>query len=59
MELNITERFLGFFNSTLFSWFEVDQILTLHSFEHVEFRSVEVSKLPCMVSELEAFFLYV
>ena len=48
-----------FFNSAHFLWFKVDQILTLHSFEHVEFRSVEIFKLTCMVSELQAFiFLY-
>jgi hypothetical protein len=29
---------------------QVDQIFTLHSFEHVEFRPVEISKLPCAVS---------
>jgi hypothetical protein len=52
-------RFFSFFNSAHFSWFKVGQIFTLHSFEHLEFRSVEISKLPCTVSELQAFiFLY-
>ncbi len=52
------KNFRDFINSAYFSWFKVDQIFSLHSFEHGEFRSVEISKLstvPCMISELHAF----
>jgi hypothetical protein len=47
-------NFLRFFNSAHFSWFKVDQIFTVHRFEHGKFRPVEISMLPCMVPVLKA-----
>jgi hypothetical protein len=34
---------------------QVDQIFTVHSLEHKEFRPVGISNLPCMAPELQAF----
>ncbi len=47
--------FLVIFNSAHISWIKVDQTFTVQSLEHEEFRSVGISRLPCMVCELQAF----
>jgi hypothetical protein len=44
--------YIEFFNSAHFSWFKADYIFTVHSLEHGESRSVEISKLTSMVLEL-------
>ncbi len=31
----------------------------MHSFEHVEFRSVEISSLPSMVPELQFLYFHI
>ncbi len=52
-------RLWNSFNSADFSRCKVDHIFTVRSLEHREFRSVGISKLPCMVPGLQAFiFIY-